>query len=126
MSIEEQPEGTPHVTAGADEGASRRDRARCACTLTAAVEAFGVLDRGIGAVSVQHNPPGGYQVTFDRDVTQAVYVATIGMPGRIVPMPPGEITVMGGPAPDAVSVFTHSSTGVRSDLGFHLAVHCPE
>jgi hypothetical protein len=125
MATEHQPDSSPERDAEVDVRDRERARARCACTLTAAVEAFGTLDRGIGAIALQHNPPGAYVVTFDRDVTQAVYVATIGMPGRIVPMPPGEITVMGGPAPNQVSVFTHSSTGVRSDLGFHLAVHCP-
>jgi hypothetical protein len=98
----------------------------CACTLTAAAESFGLLVRGFGAVSVQKLGTGIYFVTFDRNVANCVYVATIGTPGDQFLMPTGEITVAGVAGfPDSIDVTTHDSAGNFADRGFHVAVHCP-
>lgn len=98
----------------------------CACTLTATAESNGTLVRGFGAVSVQKLGFGIYFVTFDRDVTQGVYVATIGTPGDQFLMPTGQITVAGVAGfPESIDVTTHNSAGGFEDRGFHVAVHLP-
>ena len=103
-----------------------RSSKKCACTLTATAESFGLLVRGVGIVSVQKVQTGGYFLTFDRDVSDGVYVATIGTPGNIFLMPPGEITVSGiENYPYSIGVQTYNSAGQPADRGFHVAVHLP-
>jgi hypothetical protein len=89
----------------------------------AVVNADGALARGARATSSQRLALGNYEVVFNRDVTRAAFLATIGLSGSIGAAPPGEITVVGrlGNA-QAVFVTTHNSAGALADAGFHLAV----
>jgi hypothetical protein len=100
---------------------------RCACTLYAAVSFSGNLVRGLGAVSSQAvQAPGYYFVTFDRDVSECAYVATIASFDEFLPTP-GEITVTStAPTgfPEGVFVTTHRSNGPAEPKNFFLAVHC--
>jgi hypothetical protein len=93
--------------------------------LTAAVESNGFLSRGFGIVSVQKITTGAYFLTFDREVAECIWVATIGSPGDVSASKPGEITVNGiFNTPNAIGVATYDSAGVPEDRAFHVAVHC--
>jgi hypothetical protein len=110
----QSPEAAPDDS-DSDAGAS---------TVYAVVNADGTLARGFRAASAQRLGLGNYEVVFKRDVTNAAYVASIGLAGSIGAANPGEITVVGrnGNA-KGVFVTTHSSAGAPADAGFHLAVH---
>jgi hypothetical protein len=93
-------------------------------TFFAVVNADGTLARGFRAASAQRLGLGNYEVVFNRDVTAAAYVATIGLSGAIGAANPGEITVVGRAGnTKGIFVTTHSSAGAPADAGFHLAVH---
>ncbi len=98
----------------------------CVHEFWAVVERNGTLVRGRNVVSASRAPPGPvgmYQVCFTEDVTQGVYVATIGRPG-IATEPAGEICVAARYGqPKCVWVDTHDSNGAYSDRAFHLIVH---
>ena len=102
------PTMSPSSSADADEA---KRRTGCACTLTAAVESNGTLVRGLGVLSAQRLGVGIYFLTFDRNVADGVFVATIGTPGDQFLMPTGEITVAGVAGfPDSIDVTTHDSS----------------
>jgi hypothetical protein len=87
----------------------------------AVVNANGTLARGFGATSVTFLATGTYQVAFSHPVTGSALIATIGLSGSVGASPPGFITVVGRSGiPNAVFVQTYSSTGVLTNLGFHL------
>jgi hypothetical protein len=84
----------------------------------------GVLARGKGVSSSVRLGLGSYRVTFNKNVSACVYVATIGTSFPSTPTT-GEIVV----APDvdfvtAVRVFTRNSDGITVDRPFHLLVGC--
>jgi hypothetical protein len=92
-------------------------------TFFAVVNPDGALARGARATSSQRIALGNYEVVFNRDVTRAAYVATIGLSGAVGAASPGEITVVGRFGnPRGVFVTTHNSAGAPADAGFHLAV----
>lgn len=108
------------------------------CALFAVVKADGELVRGLGAASSGKtspgptttrpnapNIPGQYEVTFDRDVSNCTYIATIAC-GNTSGCTPGVITVVGRESnPKGVFIMTYDIEGVGSDFGFHLIIHCP-
>lgn len=97
----------------------------CACTLFAVVNAAGNLVRGCGAVAAVHLAVGVYGVSFAQNVASCAWVATIGLPNNDGNLPPGVISVAGGPAPNEVLVRTFDCHGCEpADRPFHLAVHC--
>ena len=93
--------------------------------LFAVVDRDGKLRRGLYAVSSQKVdlPNGCYEVIFNRDVTHAAYVATIGSPEFSGIEQTGEITVVGRVGnPNGVFLTTTDSNGNFADRGFHLVV----
>lgn len=98
--------------------------------LYAVVNQNGTLARGFGAVSSVLLGSNQFQVTFDHDLTQSAFVASVGFPGSSGVPPTGITTVVGkSGAPNAVLVATWliNETGanpvwVRYPLPFHLVV----
>jgi hypothetical protein len=91
----------------------------------AVVNPTGTLARGFGATTATRISTGQYQVTFDRNVTDCAYNASIG--GAV------NTNVQRGMAavaqrfgtPNAVQVTTFdAATGAVADRGFHLNVTC--
>lgn len=93
----------------------------------AVVNQNGTLGRGKGAVSSGYATPGvlgSYRVVFNKDVSQCMFVATLGTSFPSTPAS-GEIAV----APDvadvrAVHVATRNSSGTATNRPFHLFVGC--
>lgn len=91
-----------------------------ATKLWAVVNSSGTILRGSGVVSAQALSPA-YEVIFNRDVSGCSYQATPGSAQAEV----GEVAV--GPRngqPNGVYVFTATSAGNATALGFNLAVFC--
>jgi hypothetical protein len=91
-----------------------------ATKLWAVVNSAGTLLRGSGAVSAAKTA-GGYEVDFNRDVSNCSYDATLGATSAEV----GQAGV--GPRstnPNGVYVYTTDSAGAAADRGFNLAVFC--
>ena len=92
------------------------------------VETDGTLVRGRNVARVARLVAGQYEVVFTSDVSQGVYVATIGRPG-IATEPPGTIGVAlrccltGREENKGVWVDTHNLDGSFADRSFHLLVH---
>jgi hypothetical protein len=91
-----------------------------AVTLWAVVDSTGKLLRASNAISASIFPTG-YEVDFDRDVSQCSYQATLGS-GQAEA---GEVGV--GPrngVPNGVFVLTTDGSGNPQPHGFNLAVYC--
>lgn len=91
--------------------------------LWAVVDSDGTLARQSGATDVDRTAAGRYEVTFDRDVSDCAYVASIGTSTTATPAG-GETGVSQGNDPNDVFVRNRDSDGTFADRGFHLAVHC--
>ena len=100
----------------------------CVRTFWAVVETDGTFVRGRNVPRVAHLGSGVYEVVFTSDVSEGVYVASIGRPG-IATEPAGEIGVAlrccltGHETNKGVWVDTHDSNGNSADRAFHLIVH---
>ncbi|NEP12243.1 MAG: hypothetical protein F6K14_18955 [Symploca sp. SIO2C1] len=94
--------------------------------LFAVVNVNGTLDRGFGVVSSQKLMTGGYEVTFNRNISSCAYVATIGSAASSGIVSPAAISVIGrsGNA-NGLYVVTSDLSGTRKDEPFHLVVQCP-
>ena len=78
-----------------------------------------------GPASVQRISTGTYIVRFNKNVTNCVRTATIGLCGNSGVEKPGEITTVRSVAfVDGVFVTTHASGGARSNRSFQLLVTC--
>ncbi|WBB56882.1 hypothetical protein [Verrucosispora sp. WMMD573] len=87
-----------------------------------AVNANGTKARGAGVV-IKYGV-GEYEVQFGSNVTNGIYVATIGRPDSCCVPPAGEISVARRLlTPSAVFIQTRDSAGVPADLPFYLLVH---
>lgn len=76
----------------------------------AVVSGSGTLIRASRAIRSTRLDPGRYEVTFDRDVSQCAYTATIGDTGSGVVWAPGLVFTSGGhTGPKAVYVETRAS-----------------
>jgi hypothetical protein len=131
-------QNAPHAQAAEEALALHRDKpddpARygvegcCYRTFWAVVETDGTFVRGRNVARVAHLAPGQYEVVFTSDVSEGVYVASIGRPG-IATEPAGEIGVAlrccltGHETNKGVWVDTHDSNGAYADRAFHLIVH---
>jgi hypothetical protein len=102
----------------------------CVREFWAVVERDGTLVRGRNVLRTQQVGTGQYEVYFTADVSQGVYVATIGRPG-IATEPAGQIGVALRCCPSqflpfeankGVWVDTHDPDGTFSDRAFHLIV----
>ena len=95
-------------------------------TLFAAVNKDGTLVRG-NAASATRRDTGYYEVTFARDVTQCVYLATIRKLQLGFFFSYGEITVNNySDTPNSIFIYTSNSSGTGADQDFHLAVVCAQ
>ena len=89
----------------------------------AVVNPNGSLARGFQVWSVIQLSTGSYQVVFSHDVTGSALIATVGISGSTGASAPGYATVAGrNGVPNGVFIQTFNSSGVLSNLGFHLAV----
>ena len=80
--------------------------------------------RARGATSSARIGPGVYEVIFDRDVRNCVYVATLGDETAAGPGN-GQISVtQAAPNVNGVRVRTRDSAGELADRSFHLVVSC--
>ena len=99
----------------------------CVHEYWADVETNGTLVRGRNVVRSKRLATGQYEVVFTEDLSDAVYVATIGRPG-ILTEPAGQIGValrcclVGAETNKGVWVDTHDSGGAFSDRAFHVVV----
>jgi hypothetical protein len=100
----------------------------CVRTFWAVVETDGTFVRGRNVARVAHLGTGQYEVVFTSDVSEGVYVATIGRPGEATE-PAGLIGVAkrccltGSETDKGVWVDTHDPNGDDADRAFHLVVH---
>jgi hypothetical protein len=100
----------------------------CYRTFWAVVETDGTFVRGRNVARVARLAPGAYEVVFTSDVSNGVYVASIGRPG-IATEPAGQIGVAlrccltGHEENKGVWVDTHDPDGEYADRAFHLVVH---
>jgi hypothetical protein len=82
------------------------------------------MARSAGTTSAGHVITGGYEILFNQDISNCVYLATIGNPGVGNP-PNGEIAVAQRTSnAKAVYVETRNDAGTLTDTPFHLAVIC--
>jgi hypothetical protein len=114
--------GTP------DDAAKYGVEGCCYRTFWAVVERDGTLVRGRNVARAARLTDGQYEIVFTSDVSNGVYVASIGRPG-ITTEPAGEIGVAlrccltGHETDKGVWVDTHDSNGRYADRAFHLVVH---
>jgi hypothetical protein len=91
--------------------------------LWAVVNANGTISRHRHATNAIKLGTGTYEIAFDRNVTNCVYVATVGPGGGGFAL--GEVNVAARDGNTfAVFVDTNSSGGSAADLPFHLLVNC--
>lgn len=126
----------PSATAADQARAARREEGPakygvegcCVRTFWAVIETDGSLVRGRNVARVAHLDMGQYEIVFTSDVSEGVYVASIGRPG-IATEPAGTIGVAlrcclsGAEENKGVWVDTHDPTGEFADRAFHLLVH---
>jgi hypothetical protein len=90
----------------------------------AVISDVGATVRGRGVASSAHTGPGQYQVVFDRDVRNCVYMATLGDESAAGPGN-GQISVTSAAANvNGVRVVTRGSAGTNENRSFHLIVSC--
>jgi hypothetical protein len=94
----------------------------------AVVKADGTLARGRNVVSSQQVAGAGiYDVTFDRNVRNCAYVATVGRADDVVSEAGFPIVNRRPNKPKGVRVFIADKVGLGASfvkLGFHLQVEC--
>lgn len=116
------------AAAAADDPSIYGREGCCVNQYWAVVERDGRLVRGRSVWRTRKLSTGIYEVVFTGDVSNGVFVATIGRPG-IATEPSGEIGValrccLGTPETNkGVWVNTADSNGRPSDRAFHLLVH---
>lgn len=100
----------------------------CYRTFWAVIERDGSFVRGRNVARAVRLAPGQYEIVFTSDVSNGVYVASIGRPG-IATEPAGQIGVAlrccltGHEVNKGVWVDTHDPNGEYADRAFHLIVH---
>lgn len=92
----------------------------------AVVGAGGALRRGRGYSTVARTAQGRYQVTFQTDVRNCAYYATIGDPSAAGPPPVSGVSVSSlASNVNGVAVRTwNTNNGAQIDRPFHLVVLC--
>jgi hypothetical protein len=114
-----------------DKG-DKGDPGQPATQLWAVIRSDGTIARQSGAVTgagtFSGGPPNGqYSMTFNRDIRQCSYQATIGASsntGGWSTVPPGQVTVSFRPSVGSVVVETYNAAGSFTPRDFHLAVFC--
>lgn len=99
--------------------------AYCGATATfAVVGRGGVIARSRHALSARRTSNGEYSVHFDRDVSDCVFLATVGATRATPVLDPGTISVARGKKPHNVLVTTIGSSGSLASSPFHVALNC--
>jgi hypothetical protein len=100
-----------------------RPRRCCVSEFWAVVETDGSLVRGRNVTQAQKLATGTYEVLFTHNLSDGVFVATLGRPG-IFTEPPGEITLAlrAGSNDRGIWINTFNSNGQLEDRAFHLLV----
>lgn len=97
----------------------------CTAGHWAVVDSTGALVRGHDAVTASLLTTGAYNVTFNQDVKNCSFFATLGMTGSFSAAPAGYVTVAGRAGDqNSVYVSTYNATGVATNASFHLSVQC--
>jgi hypothetical protein len=97
--------------------------------LFAAVNANGTLARGFRVVSTANFAPGdlgGFEVIFDRNVRNCIYVADAGVTDNVT-IPPAAFANVNSRDSNVNGVFvqTYNAAGANVAFAFHLHVSCP-
>jgi hypothetical protein len=94
-------------------------------TQTIVVDAEGNKSRGSRGTEVTRKGPGEWEVTFDSDMRNCAYVATVGDAASEVVSTPGLVfTASGQDSDNGVYVVTVTPNGKVSDFPFHLVTRC--
>jgi hypothetical protein len=93
----------------------------------AVIDANGTLVRGVSTTSSVRLGTGRYEVSFNKDVRQCAYTATIGDRANGLVYSPGLVFTAGGHlSNNGVYVETKNLGGGLTDYPFHLDVNCGE
>ncbi|HET7172569.1 MAG TPA: hypothetical protein VFI18_13095 [Gaiellales bacterium] len=84
----------------------------------------GVIARGKHALSARRITKGEYSVHFDSNVSNCVFLATVGATKATPVVDPGTISVARGKKPHNVFVTTIGRSGSVASSPFHLALNC--
>jgi len=84
----------------------------------------GAIARGKHALSARRITRGEYSVHFDSNVSNCVFLATIGATKATPVVDPGTISVARGKKPHNVLVTTIGRSGSVANSPFHLALNC--
>ena len=103
--------------------AAAPDNTRGMAILFAALAGDGTTLAGSGVVSVSHPAQGQSWVTFDRDVSNCGYYATVANYSGVLSSGHAATALVSG-APQVVAVQTRNSAGSAADIGVHLLVFC--
>jgi len=87
------------------------------------VNAAGAKARGAQGSAVRHLGAGKFEVTFNTDMRNCSYVATIGDAGS-QPVAAGLVSTANGGTNNAVAVETRTFAGTLTDFPFHLQTQC--
>jgi hypothetical protein len=89
------------------------------------VDYFGNPVRSAGVTGFVHLGSGRWEITFNRDMRNCSYVATIGDPSNGIALAPGEVfTASGHSSVNGVYVETRTNSGGLSDYPYHLQTQC--
>jgi hypothetical protein len=95
-----------------------------AISLWAVVDRDGVIARSSGATGSRRLVEGVYEVTFNRDVTQCAYVASVGFADSTTSIAGMIAAKQSGGNPNGVAVETYDPIARHFDNHFHLVVAC--
>lgn len=93
-------------------------------SLTAAVNAAGVVTRSIGGATGSNRSDGLYEVRFSRGVQDCYAVASLSRVEGAPPEDPDRGEIVTSNNKDVVTVRTRNSSGAVANLPFHLIVVC--
>ena len=94
-------------------------------TYSAFVQDNGKLKRGVGAKKAKKLGKGEYEVIFENDVKDCVWVATIGLPGTGDPYPGIISTALRKGNNKGIYILTGDQKAFLENLSFALVVTCP-
>jgi hypothetical protein len=94
-------------------------------TYSAFVQDNGKLKRGVGVKSAKKLGKGEYEVIFQNDVKDCVWVATIGLPGTGNPYPGIISTALRKGNNKGIYILTGDQKAFLENLAFAVIVTCP-
>jgi hypothetical protein len=92
--------------------------------LWAVVNGSGSIARGAGTTSAGRLGAGVYEVVFNQNVQNCVYVASVGDPGEATGPNGAAMTTRRAGNPNGVRVETRNLGNALADRAFHLIVVC--